>query len=520
MAADFPVLDKNAKPIALNGKSGSGIRIRAWEVSALHAMTKSEWVIPLSSVEKILRAISEDESVPWAEVLLDGVRNAANSNDESARLWAHLIAEFGKAQVGQNILDPQIAIDQVVLSGMQYQFMLRRLANEFLFASKKLTGFNVPKAPNDMMRVALSSDRPQLLAQSTAPDIPSECQFPNDDIQANAEWAMGRYWDEVYKIIGKAQKIGGKLARFVPIASQMLDAAEAGILAGAMRVEFRLEGEPLVRTKTVAPGESRPLWLTVSNDTGKAEYINCTKIVTTSGILTHQIRMSVPENGPLANADVQWSGQWGFQANQWVSLPESNSRDSFPNPLGPGALGPGRVDGKTERLNFPTSSMLMNGPTSPTNVQGRTYVVVQGRAQKENLPNDAQKVVRQAIVWVQVKPSKQNVSDVDAVREMLKDRSPAGALTTLVQTGLMTNWLHKFNVIDWEDEYDVSIEVETISQSSFSKHSWSKQVKKIAKGSILLRRQKDGSYEGRDGQLNRLTQYVDVREVPASSNGI
>ena len=67
VAADFPVLDKNAKPITLNGKSGSGIRIRAWEVSALHAMTKSEWVIPLSSVEKILRAISEDESVPWAK---------------------------------------------------------------------------------------------------------------------------------------------------------------------------------------------------------------------------------------------------------------------------------------------------------------------------------------------------------------------------------------------------------------------------------------------------------------------
>ena len=92
---------------------------------------------------------------------------------------------------------------------------------------------------------------------------------------------------------------------------------------------------------------------------------------------------------------------------------------------------------------------MMNGPATQTDALGRTYVVVGGRAQKQELPKEATKVSREAIVWVQVAPGGADLSDGDAIKDAVKKRTLAGALTALVKTGLMTNWLHKFKVTDW-----------------------------------------------------------------------
>ena len=115
IAADFPVLDEKAKPIVLNGKRGVGIPIRTWEVAALLDMAKSNWVMPMWSLETILKTTPDFEGVPWGNILLEGIRGAATDKDESARFWAHLVTEFGKAQVGQDLLDGSLTADRVML---------------------------------------------------------------------------------------------------------------------------------------------------------------------------------------------------------------------------------------------------------------------------------------------------------------------------------------------------------------------------------------------------------------------
>ena len=462
IAASYPVFDEKAKLISINGIDGHGVPVRHWELIALQDIAKSNWIMPLTSLEKILKTIPDFEGIPWGKVLLEGIRGAATDKDESARFWASLVAEFGKAQVGQDLLDPVLAPERVILSSMQYQLILRRLASEFLLSSDQRNAISTPRIPVRKFIVASSEVTPGLLAQNTALSVPSECQFTNDEgvVQANAEWAMGKYWDWLYKYIAKAQKIGAKkLGKAVKAAGIFLDAAEAGILAGSMRVEFRLEGEPLVRTKTTKPGESKPLWLKVWHETGREQYVNCAKIVTTSGILTHELKISIPTNGPLKKAAVRWSGGWGFRPNQWVFLPESNFPDLLMGGgVEPGSVGPGEVGPEsTRRIDFPTSDFMMNGPATETDSQGRTYVVISGRAQKHELPKEATKVSREAIVWVQVAPGGADLSDVDAIKDAVKKRTPTGALTALVKTGLMTNWLHKFKVTDWATEYILEV---------------------------------------------------------------
>ena len=87
IAADFPVLDGKAKPIVLNGKRGAGIPIRTWEVPALLDMAKSNWVMPMWSLEKILKTIPDFEGIPWGKVLLEGIRGASTDKDERGPIF-------------------------------------------------------------------------------------------------------------------------------------------------------------------------------------------------------------------------------------------------------------------------------------------------------------------------------------------------------------------------------------------------------------------------------------------------
>ncbi len=225
-------------------------------------------------------------------------------------------------------------------------------------------------------------------------------------------------------VIGSVTLVAGNLFADVLLAYIKLAAAQA---AFDMRVEMR-DGTPLVRTQKRRPvtGETKTLVATLTMDMGKAQWVNCFRI------LFNQLGLdfTVEKDGPIEDASVAWTGESGFngQLVQFVGDPQSRFEIS------------GRM-----------SSPILD---ARTDASGIATVNVEGVGQRDDLGNDPKPVMKEATVSAMAVLKPANMyRDLKDAASAAQSRL-AGVLALPADLMYRTHWsfgaAYTFPVKDWK----------------------------------------------------------------------
>ena len=115
-------------------KPGQGIMIDAWEVAALAKLFGDGMQIRLTALSNsFASAIPSLKKAPVADLLLEGLRHAAKSDQPAMRFWADFIVELGRqSEMPYDLLAPDLDTAKVDLDAVQVSLVLRRLVADMM----------------------------------------------------------------------------------------------------------------------------------------------------------------------------------------------------------------------------------------------------------------------------------------------------------------------------------------------------------------------------------------------------
>jgi hypothetical protein len=130
----LPVLDDDGRPLVVAGHTGTGLPLAGWEVRLLAANARSAAGMRLADLGYVLEALPGLAGQPIAEMLMEGIRDAANSREPDSHFWSLFIAELGRQRAEPVDLLAAASPDEVMLDGLQIQLILRRLTADLALA--------------------------------------------------------------------------------------------------------------------------------------------------------------------------------------------------------------------------------------------------------------------------------------------------------------------------------------------------------------------------------------------------
>jgi hypothetical protein len=423
--AGFLIRDATGKILVQPAGKSQGITFALWEVNALaeSLANRERMYVPLDNfAETIASPLAELRDADMTEFLLDGVHTRALDPDGSLLFWAVFIAELGRQDKVRQPYDILLDVDpaKTQLDTLQIAFITKRLAADLAVLAYpdkvgKKQGFFLPSW---LVRPAYAA-------------VP--CAEAEGVLAEVADWralgaavAFDELMDHLRGIgIDDAEKLSkiGALAD-VLLAYIKLAAAQA---AFDMKIEMR-DGTPLVRTQEQHPvtGEKKTLVATLRMDTGKAEWVNCFRI------LFNQVGLdfTVEKYGPIEDASVAWTGESGFfgQLVQFVGDPASRF--------------------------VTTGRMLSPILDARTDASGISTVNVEGVGQRDDLGNDPKPVMKEATVSAMavLKPADMYRDIKDAA--ITAQSRLAGLLAMPADLMYRTHWsfgaAYTFPVKDWK----------------------------------------------------------------------
>ena len=382
-------------------------------------------------------------------LLLAGVREAADSQQESDRNWAQFVDALGSP--GSLLSGPLDANREV--TNLQLGMMLKRLASNMAAEIRKR------EQSSDKETHRLFESSQGLIRQIILPG----CYYGSGQSEAAPDAvALGfstafntliRYVSthnvSVPGTVGSLStifNITATLAKFIVIYSNLLNVDVAMI-----------DGEPLVRTHDTQPGETKILRTTVAFSTGSLQFLSCLRIP----LNEIGLDLDIPQNGAVQGALVQWSfvtgGMDSSQSKKWVA------QNFTPILLGSPPASPERVIVEWAR---DASTSVAGGSIdytsrSETNASGQAFIKVVGAGQKKEIPHTAAAVaktfsVQVSVAVTQIRPLKALVNGL-SVGLNVANGDVAGTATALVSaiTDLIygSRWKHskvqKFALKDW-----------------------------------------------------------------------
>ena len=400
-----------------------GVAVEAADVIAMMRLEERGYQATLADVAALLRLPGLGlERAPVERLLAAAIAEHAEMGEEPLRSWAAFLVELGRqGPAGYDLGNLRDPVD-VPLDGVQTFPILFRL-----FADAYAIGKGSPGTASGALGAAV----PGLLAAgpglgSALPasgDLPCTLSdadaFVMDRTAAVSSTAFGELWG----------RLGLPGAGLLALAGSALPVLR--FLAIQAIFDPRIElapAPPLVRTKkTNVDGATHELRATIRMNTGRAQMLNCFRIMLNAAGLD----LSLPNDGPVAGVKVLWRCVSGCRVGEPLQLCECGIHSGDPT---------------------------QNAYATRTDQDGVARTGIQGRRQKQQLGEWALEARREATVAITVKLITPDlVSDLVSIGETLAGAAIGGALgagpgfiADLLDWYGVRGATYRFPVVDWE----------------------------------------------------------------------
>lgn len=559
-ASGFAVLDTQKRIVTgVPQKPEMGLALEEREVDMLARAAADQLTMPFSDFEAdVAFAVGDDQGGRiLVSMLLNEIRNGINDASPTVRSWAGLIVELGRQSPVPYDLLTVTETSSVRLNGFQQVLMLKHLSAEFFALA-------IQRAiPALSRRDAPSHDGPRLLHRVSDPErwvrrvsslnAGDPCGFGTDEGIRTSEQASMWGWSlkfvfgplrqateelpllDLYRRVAdtadtrtskafvermtalreidysKAEtaqlnKLVKTMSQLHNLATALLSLAELTAVMNAVKIDINMDpAPPLERTKTRQPGQYAKLTAALSFDLGDLDHPTRTNVACTSWLFAGVgLDFSMPENGPIKNADVEWTlikGGLKMDSKAGYKITEAIVELENPGPrIQDAGVGFGNVK-KSVR----------------TNETGVAKVGIHGAPQKRDLGRDPQPVKKEAIVRanVQLKPADMFRDFADALK------GPWALPAQVLYRSHLLGKNYRFDVIDWAPPLRLLIQhrVQHDPQSSYAKVGYA-QFDGTVQFEILLKQEAEGWYSGEiDVVRPMVVHHVRPAANPCSGSG-
>ena len=269
---------------------GQGIVLDEFDVAAMAKLYGLGYGATLKHLGDSFRQAPPWKELKLEELLLSGLRDAAQSTRPELKFWAFFVNELGRRSPGPFDLLGEPEPEKVHLDAIQLQFLLTRLAADHAARHQPGTAS------------ALRSDvvRASWVREQSAPAAACSPTTFGDYAAVAATTIFGATVDAMG---GAAAKYGQAVQK----ANFVLMLAKFIATYAMLEQDLSIEGGKLTRTKTKEAGIQTTLTDRVSIQETWAQYVNCAREILNSGGLD----VTLPESGPVKNVKVWWSIERG-----------------------------------------------------------------------------------------------------------------------------------------------------------------------------------------------------------------
>jgi hypothetical protein len=219
--------------------------------------------------------------------LVADLRAGAASTSETRRFWAQLVVQLGRTSPqAYDLLDPAVP-GTSLLDPVQVAFLSYRYQAELFAAGRKAAG--LPVQPR-IAAAAAATPRPCTMTDTAATVM--------DGAALGTSTFMGSLIEEAGKTVAAAEKLG----KFTGRANAALTFVKIIWTLLAFEAKVSADTGLLVRNWDGVAGDPAQLKATFRFNTGNAQIANCLR----PALNAMGIDFSLPQDGPIANAGVDW----------------------------------------------------------------------------------------------------------------------------------------------------------------------------------------------------------------------
>jgi hypothetical protein len=345
-----------------------GMVMQRWEVRLAAATMLPERSVTLSLTDLaafLIEVLPALKGAPVEQLIVDDLRAIAESQVPTKRFFGRFLAALGRNATSHEPYDLLGTVDPqtIRLNGLQTSLILRRLAADIAIRAGD-TNVASPKKTASLIDRLVNLVATPVFAQGTACAFSERTQTIMDIAAFGSSMVWGGFQVGEMGMGGVMDRAGlGKLGPAAAIVSTLLAYAQFIAVYSALEADVSLDAPPLVRTKNTQPGQRRELTATVKLNVGNAEMLNCMRVL----LIAVGLDFNLGNNGPVKGAIVSWEGVQGFDDTVWFTSAGSGPiRDAV------------------------------------TGEDGKVRVSVEGRPQRQRLPDDAAEVPKSAKVRLQV----------------------------------------------------------------------------------------------------------------------
>ncbi len=438
-AAGFGVRGSDGSLSVKPAEPSQGLVFENWEVRLMAASAQRGGSLPLTNLAEVLDSpLEELKGAPMDTFILSGIQAHAQDKPSPMRFWARFIVELGRQAQGHERYDLLGQADpaKVELDTIQLSFILRRLMGDVYSLSQSPGASTKPSGQQDWWGVKTA------YAANLACTLSETASSIMDVAALGTTTGFGKVMDY---LDGKGLAKAGKIGKATGYANLLGAYVRLVWIYAAFDLKIELRGSgPLLRTKDLRPtghGEQRNLVATVKMKIGQAQTLNCLRLMLNAAGLD----FSLPNDGPVKGAHVQWRGLDGFNEAAAVLHGGPEQVVRF-------------VDKAENRVQTggDTSTGENAVTNQSTNEKGEANIDVEGVGQREEIGSGAtQDKKEEATVEVKVQIQPANI-----FQDLLGAGGMAlGGLSALLAMPadliMRTRWAfggnHTFAVLDWQE---------------------------------------------------------------------
>lgn len=489
-SAGFNVRDSDGRVVIGASNTGQGIVFDDWEIASAAKFYGDGFHISLQDFsDAFTQSVPGFKAVPFARLIMAGIRADADSKKPELRFWSRFIVELGKrADPSYDLLSPALDPRKVQLDGLQFAFITRRLVADFAIlgakGSKSAKTKPLQRSQNSSCQprlqnadFRLGSPTPHLIdsvwrpakrfeytpaafQESSGGNSKLPCNLSEGQMQIldTVAYGFGIGFDQLMEILGEpgiltegATSAVEAYGKFSLISNILLTYGKLVFAFLTLHAGIEMDSPPLVRTLDPVPGCRRKLRAQIVQKVGNWQIINCLR----TALNVAGLDVSLPADGPLKGVPTMWHiVQGGVNVAEAAATGRNTAIVEFVC-NGPRIQDAGTYAGIEGAV--PGGIAVGDCVQPKTDEEGRTEVDVEGTGRRTSLQGWAAPVKKTAKVQLSFAPKpismRQDLIDTLAAGGLLSN--PITLLTTVpVEMILRSRWLASpvftVPVKDWE----------------------------------------------------------------------
>ncbi|MCU0686549.1 MAG: hypothetical protein MUF34_30600 [Polyangiaceae bacterium] len=303
--AGFDQLDTNGAPLYPAEAPAQGIAFEQADAGLIALGVDEGVLVPLDDLLAGWGALSPDlQAVTMRPKLIADLQAAATSDDATKRYWAQLIVQLGRAALTPfDLLDPAVP-GASPLDAMQVALLTYRFQAE-LWSEGQAAAGRLHPATASAARPADGRLQPVTASAARPADGPRPCTMTDTEqtVMDVTALASSTFFGQLIEHVGAVVPAADKLSKFGGMANSALTVVKLLWTFAAFEGHMESDTDGLVRNwDGTAYGDEATLKATFKYDVGRAQAFNCVR----PALNTLGIDFSLPQDGPVANARVDW----------------------------------------------------------------------------------------------------------------------------------------------------------------------------------------------------------------------